>query len=80
MPFIFVTGISGAGKSTVRIGLVQRGYEAYDTDEDGIARFVNKMTGALTGRVDASLRTIEFTQANEWMVDPERVRTLAQRA
>jgi thymidylate kinase len=80
MPLIFVTGISGAGKSTVRIELVQRGYEAYDTDEDGIARFVNKMTGAVTGSVDASLRTIAFTQANDWMVDPERVRLLAQRA
>jgi len=80
MPLIFVTGISGAGKSTVRIELVQRGYEAYDTDEDGIARFVNKMTGAVTGQIDASLRTIEFTHANDWMVDPERVRLLAQRA
>jgi hypothetical protein len=59
---------------------MQRGYEAHDTDEDGIARFVNKITGAVVGRVDASRRTIEFTQANDWMVDPERVRLLAQRA
>jgi hypothetical protein len=37
MPLIYVTGPSGAGKSTVRKELQKRGYEAHDTDEDGIS-------------------------------------------
>jgi tRNA uridine 5-carbamoylmethylation protein Kti12 len=37
MPLIYVTGPSGAGKSTVRNELIKRGYEAHDTDEDGMS-------------------------------------------
>jgi adenylate kinase family enzyme len=80
MSFILVTGISGAGKSTARKELIHRGYEVHGIDEDGIARWVNKLTGAVTGRVDASARSPGFTQGNDWMVDPECVRQLAQSA
>jgi dephospho-CoA kinase len=35
MSLIYVTGVSGTGKSSVRKELQQRGYEAHDTDENG---------------------------------------------
>jgi thymidylate kinase len=37
MSFIYITGPSGSGKSTVRNELIKRGYEAHDTDEDGMS-------------------------------------------
>jgi dephospho-CoA kinase len=45
---IFVTGSSGAGKSTVREEFARRGFEAYDTDEHEIAQWRNKVTGQIT--------------------------------
>jgi dephospho-CoA kinase len=45
MAFIYITGISGSGKSTVRSELIRRGYEAYGTDEDGLAAFYHHETG-----------------------------------
>lgn len=38
MPLIYITGPSGAGKSTVRKELQKCGYEAHDTDEDGLVQ------------------------------------------
>jgi dephospho-CoA kinase len=35
MGLIYVTGISGSGKSTVRAELRARGFFAHDVDEDG---------------------------------------------
>jgi hypothetical protein len=80
VPLIYVTGISGAGKSTVRAELLRRGFEAYGTDEDGIAYWLNGVTGTITRAAGASDRTEEFTAQNDWRVDPERVRDLAERA
>ena len=35
MSLVYITGISGAGKSSVSAELKRRGYEAYDADQDG---------------------------------------------
>ena len=80
MPLIYITGISGAGKSAVRTELLRRGFEAYGTDEDGIARWVDKVTGTITRRADAPDRTEAFTAQNDWKVEPDRVRALADHA
>ena len=45
MGLIWVTGICGAGKSAVRGELRHRGYDAYGTDEDGMARWVKRLRG-----------------------------------
>lgn len=44
MPLIYITGVSGTGKSTVWAELKNRGIEAYDVDEDGLARWQNNKT------------------------------------
>jgi dephospho-CoA kinase len=44
MALIYITGASGAGKSTVRTELQRRGYPAYDSDEDRLARWFSTAT------------------------------------
>jgi len=78
MALIFITGTSGAGKSTVREELSRRGARAYDTDEHEIAQWVNKITGEITPLIADLHRTPEFLTQNDWTADPERVRQLAQ--
>lgn len=46
MSLIYITGNSGAGKSTIRKALEARGYEAYDTD-DGFKSWYNKEKNTL---------------------------------
>jgi len=44
MSLIYITGPFGAGKSTVRNELIKRGYEACDTDEDGMSAWYDNQT------------------------------------
>ena len=44
MPFIYITGIFGSGKSAIRQELMKRGYVAYDIDEDHFRAWYNKDT------------------------------------
>lgn len=78
MPLIFVTGTPGAGKSTVCAELSRRGFPAYDTDEDEIAQWRNKVTGEITPLILEAHRTPEFLSQNDWIADPERVRQLTE--
>ena len=77
MTLIYVTGISGAGKSTVREELARRGYRALDTDEDEIAQWTHRLTGVVTPLLLEAHRAPEFLSENEWRAEPERVRRLA---
>jgi hypothetical protein len=78
MALIFVTGISGAGKSAVRDELGRRGAQAYDTDEHAIAQWTNKVTGEITPLLADAHRTPQFLAQNDRRADPERVRQLAK--
>lgn len=78
MALIFVTGTSGAGKSTVRAELNRRGVRAYDTDEHEIAQWTNNVTGEVTRLTADAHRTPEFLAQNDWRANPERVRQLAE--
>lgn len=81
MPLIYITGISGSGKSAVRDELTKRGYEAHGTDEDGIAFFYNNETGeALTRRVTAKERTPEWRKLYTWKASRGKIAQLAEKA
>lgn len=77
MAFIFITGNSGSGKSSVRRELQRRGYNAYDTDDDGITRWHNKQTGEATERPDDEAeRSPQWYKDHEWRMSQQRVEEL----
>lgn len=81
MALAYITGISGAGKSTVRGELIKRGYEAYGTDEDGIAGFINNETGEMVDNpIDAPPRSIEWRSNHTYKVSRQLIEKLALKA
>jgi dephospho-CoA kinase len=75
MSLFFVTGSAGTGKSTLCKVLKERGYTAYDTDIDRLARWTNLETGYVHPKssVKAADRTPEFLQAHGWHVPRPQV-------
>jgi shikimate kinase len=70
---VYVTGVSGSGKSTVCAELVRRGYDARDTD-DGISAWFRIADGAEVPTPFADgYRTAEWCAAHEWRYSTERV-------
>ncbi|MDP4038439.1 MAG: AAA family ATPase [bacterium] len=81
MPLIYITGNSGAGKSTIRKELQKRGYEAHDTDENGITCWYNKQTGKKVEKPpELKDRTQEWYTKHDWRVSRKRIEELVSRA
>lgn len=80
MSLFLITGTSGTGKSAVCRVLKDRGYEAYDIDDDGLARWQNDQTGYIHPKssVKPAQRTPEFIAAHTWVVPRERLEELAR--
>lgn len=81
MALILINGISTSGKSTVAMKLLSRGYEAYDTEHNGISAWHNKFSGkraAEFGQVPE--RTEAWLDQHEWLVSIEWVQQIAQKA
>ena len=78
MVMYLVTGSAGSGKSEVCRALKSKGYAAYDTDDDGLARWRNTQTGYIHPKssVSAAMRTAEFIAMHEWIVTPEQIESL----
>src|SRR5579859_2614351 len=81
MALYYITGTPGSGKSAVCDELKQRGYAAFDTDNDGIAAFYNNETGEAIGRhVLAAERTPAWRKQHTWKAKRETVEKLAATA
>lgn len=81
MPLVYVTGISGAGKSTVCAALRRLGHEAHDTDQEGNSVWVNRRTGRVTMIASARERSQPgWLDEQEWRVVPAKIEALALRA
>ncbi|HSW78046.1 MAG TPA: AAA family ATPase [Candidatus Chromulinivoraceae bacterium] len=81
MPLIYITGNSGAGKSSVRKELQHRGYEAHDTDDDDITAWVNNATGNLVEQPDdENGHTREWYDQHEWKMSRQKVKEFAELA
>ncbi|MEK7153454.1 MAG: AAA family ATPase [Patescibacteria group bacterium] len=80
MPLIYITGPSGAGKSTVRNELIKRGYEAHDTDEDGMSAWYDNQTLEPVERPEEKDRPADWYQKHDYRMSAERVEVLAERA
>lgn len=81
MPLIYVTGISGAGKSAVCDELRARGYKGYDADRDGFKSWYDRSTDrrAADQRRWADA-TVEWRRRYWLKIDPDKVEALASRA
>ncbi len=80
MALIYVTGPSGAGKSTVRSELAKLGYEAHDTDEDGLSAWYDNQTLEPVEFLKARNRPADWFEKHDFRLSSERVKELAERA
>lgn len=82
MPLFFITGASGSGKSELTLGLRARGYEAFDTDDDALARWQHTDTGYIHPKssVKSHQRTEQFLQEHSWNIPREFVEDIALKA
>lgn len=81
MALIQINGISTSGKSTLAKELLSRGYEAYDTEHNGISAWHNKVSGervAEFGQVPE--RTEAWFSRHEWLVSIKWVEQIAKKA
>lgn len=81
MPLFLISGTAGTGKSQVCRVLKTRGYEAYDTDDDGLARWQHNETGYIYPKssVKPEQRTPEFLESHSWNVPRAFIEELAQK-
>jgi len=81
MSLIYITGIPGSGKTTIRNELRSRGFTAYGTDEDDLAHFYNIATNEpITQHVTARDRTPEWRLKHIWKVQRTAVERLYEEA
>lgn len=80
MSLIYVTGISGSGKTTVAKQLSKRGYEAYDADGDGFNSWHNKIAGKrIETPENVDLHTPEWYKKHTWKTSRKKIKELAGR-
>ena len=79
MPFYYITGTPGSGKSTILAELKQRGYAAYETDD--MAAFYNIDTGEpVSAPATAAERTPEWRKHHAWQIPTKKVDDLRLQA
>lgn len=79
MGLVFITGVSGTGKSAVRHALLARGWDAYDTDEGGMTRWCDRTSGLpVEGPERGS--SPDWIERHDWNISRPRVEELAEHA
>ncbi|HET6747059.1 MAG TPA: hypothetical protein VFH06_03075 [Candidatus Saccharimonadales bacterium] len=75
MSLILITGISTSGKSSIAEELVERGFEAYDTEHNGISAWFNKETGERAAEFgQVADRSKKWMDQHEWRMSMDWVR------
>jgi adenylate kinase family enzyme len=82
MPLFLISGSSGTGKSLICRALKEKRFEAYDTDDDGLARWQHNATRYIHPKssVKSEMRTADFIEQHSWIVPREYIEDLAQKA
>ncbi len=82
MSLFLVTGTAGTGKSEVCRVLKERGYAAFDIDDDGLARWQHNGTGYIHPKssVKSEQRTAAFIAEHAWNVPREYLEDLLKSA
>jgi dephospho-CoA kinase len=79
MPLFLITGLPGSGKSTACAELKNRGIEAYDGDEDKLAKWYDNKTG-LPIEDESRVRNPEFLRTHSRDIARSVVEDLARQA
>lgn len=82
MPLIYITGMSGSGKSTVLHELEALGYETHGVDELGYADWVDRKTGAIIPfpEDEDSVDIHAWYKKHRWVLSVDRISKLKQQA
>lgn len=82
MALIYITGVSGTGKSSVRTELVARGYEAHDTDEGSFREWKNTKSGKFMNSLNLAWdqASDEFKSQHVMAIKANEVEKLKQRS
>jgi dephospho-CoA kinase len=73
MSLIYVTGISGSGKTAVCEELARRGFEAHEADNTLNAFYHNETGEKLTGFIPVALRTPEWRKQHTWKMSKDKL-------
>jgi len=68
---ILITGIAGAGKTTIINELIKLGEQALDLDNSGTCAWINKKTGEETAYKEGAGK--EWIENHRWQVIPSRL-------
>ena len=82
MGLVYVTGLSGSGKSAVLHELKKRGYEAHGVDEESYADWIDRETGATAFLPynDPSLDFHNWCKEHRWVLSQKRIGNLKKQA
>ncbi len=81
MSLIYITGISGSGKSAATKELKKRGYEAHDADGEGYNHWFDRKTHKIAKNLSKyGVHSPEFHKTYEWLMIRSKVEVLADRA
>jgi len=76
MPLIYITGVSGSGKSSVQHTLQKCGYEAFDVDDPTISGVYNNKTGIRVSMPPVAQRSAAWFTKHSWLIVPGAIEKL----
>ncbi|HSH55499.1 MAG TPA: AAA family ATPase [Candidatus Limnocylindrales bacterium] len=82
MPLISIIGVSGSGKSTILQELQKRGFEAHGVDEEGLADWIDRLTGAVVPfpHDDPNQNIHDWYEKHRWVSSIEQTTKLKKLA
>ncbi len=80
MPLIYITGPTGAGKSSLTELLIKEGFEAHDADID-ICKWYNRDSGKLAEYPkDPNLRPPGWQESHQFLMSEDLIKTIKSRS
>lgn len=82
MPLIYVTGVSGTGKSTILYELRRRGFEAHGVDEHEYAQWRHRKSGEIKEfpYKESTPKIHDWYKQYAWVLHQEKIAELKQRS
>lgn len=82
MSLIYITGLSGSGKSAVLRELVKRGYEAHGVDEEGYADWIDRKTDEIIPfpQDESSVDIHDWYRKHKWVLNEARIAELKEKS